>query len=308
MKKLVCSLVIITLGVFASDRFGGEVMQFVNNNTHDVLAPKLKYVKDSIHEDVVIMGASRCHHHYIPNIIADTLGMTVYNAGVGGAENIYSHYIVLSHILERYTPKVICLEVMPTDYNHQDDPFSVISFFTPLFGKSERADSIYRLAGVYWRYKASHLYRYNAKASSNLWGLMLNRQKKNNNGYIPLPEPGQYPQKIINEERSTEIDQQKIEYLHRFVNLCRSNRIKLMFVISPKFTKVDVSHYNVLKTFAQENRIPFLDYHTMGLYLDHPEYFKDTGHLWDKGAKLYSSVFARDFKRVLNNEIYSISY
>ena len=27
-----------------------------------------------------------------------------------------------------------------------------------------------------------------------------------------------------------------------------------------------------------------------GLYLDHPEYFMDNDHLWDKGARKYSSI------------------
>ncbi len=299
MKKLFYSIIILTVGFFLTDRFVGMMMSLVNDQSKDVLAPKLHYLSENVHEDLVLMGASRCHHHYIPSIISDSLGMTVYNAGIGGANNIYSHYIVLSHILERYTPKVICLEVMPTDYNIQKDPFSVISFFSPLFGRSERADSIYRLAGTYWKYKISHIYRYNAKASSNLWGLVLNRQKDNDNGYIPLPEPKQYPQELTKESVDKEADPLKMYYLGRFANLCKQNHITLVFVISPKFTHVDEDHYVLLKNFAAKHSIPFLDYHTAGLYHDCPKYFKDATHLWDKGAKVYSSLFACDLKRIL---------
>jgi hypothetical protein len=73
-----------------------------------------------------------------------------------------------------------------------------------------------------------------------------------------------------------------------------------VFTASPKYTTVDVSHYDVLKSLAKEHDIPFLDYHTRGLYLDHPEYFKDNSHLWDEGARHFTSIFAGDLKRLFN--------
>ena len=100
------------------------------------------------------------------------------------------------------------------------------------------------------------------------------------------------------EETDCSVDPQKIEYLHKFVDLCRQKGVKLVFVVSPRYTRVDPSHYDVLKSFARENSIPFLDYHTSGLYLDHPEYFRDASHLWDRGARLYSSVIASDLRQI----------
>ena len=301
MKKFLCSLLFIALSLFAIDRAGSYVMGIIINHTNDVLGPKLRYLRDDIHEDVLLLGASRAHHHYVPSIMSDSLRMSVYNVGIGGSDNIFSHYIVFQHILNRYKPKVICLEVMITDYCPQNNPFTTISFFAPLFGRNEAADSIFRLAGKYWPYEISHLYRYNAKASSNIIGLALNRQKGNDNGYIPLPEPNSYPTALSEEANINSIDSLKLEYVQRFMNLCRQNGIKLVFTVSPKYTTTGLHHYDILKDIAQKNNIPFLDYHTAGLYLDHPEYFKDESHLWDKGARLYSSLFASDLKAVLDN-------
>ena len=274
-------------------------MRWVIEKTNDVLGPKLRYLHHDIHEDVVLIGASRCHHHYLPSILADSLGMSVYNAGVGGSDNIFSHYIVLCHILQRYTPKVICLEVMPTDYCHQEDPFNVLSFFAPLYGSCEMADSVYRIAGKYWQYQVSHLYRYNAKASSSVIGLVLNRQKDGDNGYIPLPKPNQFPKEPKTEETRYDIDSLKIEYIERFIDLCQDKHIQLVFTVSPKYTRVAPDYYDVLKDIARKNNITMLDYHTKGLYIDHPNYFKDGAHLWDEGARTFSSVFVADLKRVL---------
>lgn len=277
-------------------------MGLVGRVSNDGFSPRFRYLQNDIYEDIVFLGASRCQHHYVPSIIADTLGKSVYNAGFGSSDNIFSHYIVLNHILDRYSPETICLEVMPSDYNQAENPFVYTSLFAPLFGKSVGADSVFRQAGTYWRYKVSHLYRYNARASSNLWGLVINRQKGDDKGYTPLSVSSRFPDEARKEETDTGVDPQKMRYLHLFVNLCRQNGVKLIFVVSPKYTRVDNTHYDVLKAFAGEYSIPFLDYHTSGLYIDHPEYYKDEGHLWDRGARLYSSVIAHDLKGLIKTD------
>ena len=299
MRKLTITLLVAVVCLFAADRLGGLAMQWVFHHSNDVLSPKLRYLDDGVSEDVVLLGASRCHHHYVPSILADSLGLSVYNAGVGGADNIYSHYIVLCHVLASHAPKVVCLEVMPTDVNVQPEPFMVTSFFAPLYGKNAAADSVFRLAGTHWRYRVSHLYRYNAKASSMLWGLVLNRQGGSDQGYIPLEKPVIPPGAPITEAPTDEVDSQKLDFLKRFANLCQQHGARLVLTISPKYTLVGDSHYEVLRQFATDNGLTFLDYHTPGLYLDHPEYFKDASHLCNEGAQTFTSLFAHDLKGVM---------
>lgn len=299
MRKLTVSLLFVLGGVFVVDRLGGKAMWWVNQHTHDVSGPKIKYLVEGVHEDVVLMGTSRCDVHYVPAIIRDTLGMSVYNGGINASDNIYAHYIMLNHILARHTPKVICLEIMPNDFAEQNDPFQTITFFAPYLGRNEKADSVFRLAGKYWQYKISHLYRFNAKATSNIAGLFVNRHANGDNGYIPIPQPAQTPTVLKHAGKLRKTDQTKIEYLQRFISLCKEHRIRLVFTISPMYLKVDADYYNVIKTLARENDIPVIDYHTQGLFHDHPEYFKDSAHLWDKGARIYSSKFASDLKQTV---------
>ena len=301
MKRFICSFVFVLIGVFAVDRIGGLAMWWVNQHTHDVSGPKIKYLVNDVHEDVVLMGTSRCNLHYVPSIISDTLGMSVYNGGIDASNNIYAHYIMLNHILARHKPKVICLEVMTSDFVKGTAPFRPVTFFAPYFGLNNRADSVFMEAGKYWQYQVSHLYRYNAKAASNIAGLAVNRHAGGDNGYIPHHKPSHFPNNLGEEKAPNKIDRKKLEYVQRYINLCHQNNIKLIFMVSPKYSIIDAHHYDVLKNIALQNNIPFLDYHTTGLYLDHPEYFKDESHLWDKGARLYSSVFAGDLKRILQS-------
>ncbi len=301
MKKFFISILFIFVSLFIVDRVGGAIMWWINQHTHDVSGPKIKYLVNDVHEDVLLMGTSRCNSHYVPSIISDTLGMSVYNGGIDASDNIYSHYIIFNHILAVHHPKVLCLEVQPSDFIRQPDPFRCITFFAPYIGKNERADSIFRLAGKYWPYRISHLYRYNAKAVSNIAGLAINRHSGGDHGYIPDPKPTKFPGKLYSYSTPTHIDSLKIDYLQRFISLCKQNNIQLTFTISPSYKKVESDCYDVLKTIAIDHHIPFLDYHTKGLFLDHPEYFHDKDHLWDKGARLYSAIFAHDLKNVLDS-------
>lgn len=302
MKKLLASILFVAVGLFAVDRLGGMIMWWVNQHTHDVSGPKIKYLVNDVHEDVLLMGTSRCNLHYVPSIISDSLGLSVYNGGIDASNNIYAHYLMLNHILAVHKPKVICLEVMANDFQEEADPFNTVTFFAPYFGINEGADSIFRMAGKYWKYRISHLYRYNAKAASNLAGLAINRHKGGDNGYIPSPQPAHYSSYLEHENTPENVDSLKLKYVQKFIHLCHENEIKLVFMVSPMYTEIDDDYYDVLKGIATQNEIPFLDYHKEGLYHDHPDYFKDPSHLWDRGARLYSSVFASDLKRILKQE------
>lgn len=301
MKKLVVSILFVLVGVFVVDRLGGMAMWWINQHTHDTTGPKMKYMVNDMQEDVLLLGASKCQRHYVSSIISDTLGMSVYNGGIDATNNIYAHYISLNYVLTNHTPKVVCLEVLSSDYASTSHTFDAVSFFAPYFGLSERADSVFRLAGSFWKYRVSHLYRYNARAITNIFGVVFNRLEGEDNGYLPNPQPTHPVSALRHVDTPQRIDSLKLGYVQRFVNLCRQKGIRLVFMVSPMHMKVDADHYDPLKALAKRNNIPFLDYHTTGLFLDHPEYFYDTYHLWDQSARAFTSIFASDLKRTLDS-------
>lgn len=301
MKRLTIFFLTTAILWFAIDRIGGMGMFWINQHTHDMTSPKLKKIVQGTDAQVIMIGTSRCNGHYVPSIIGDTLGLTVYNAGIDGSDNIFAQHMALCHLLVHSKPQMVCLEVQNSFIEVEEDAFATTSFFAPYFGLNRLADSVFFEAGTYRLYQFSFLYRFNAKALPNITGLLKNRWGNEDNGYIPKTQPAFFPDKLEKEDNLQELDSKKLEYVKRFIILCQQNGIKLVFMVSPKYSIVDAHHYDVLKDIAKQNGIPFLDYHTSGLYLDHPEYFKDGSHLWDKGTRLYSSVFASDLKRVLKS-------
>lgn len=299
MKKLLTSLLFVFAALFAVDRIGGQIMWWVSQHTQSQSVSKLKYLANEVDADVVLLGTSRCQYHYVSSILADSIDMSVYNGGFSGSDCIYAHYIALNLILLHHSPKMICLDLMTHDYTVFDDSFNKTNFFAPYIGRSERADSIFREAGNYWPYRLCHLYRYNARAISSICKLFINGQQ-GDKGYYPLSSMF-VPDKLDKVHKSENVDTLKLQYLRKFITLCKSHHIALVFTVSPAYSEADADLYDVLKDVAKENGIPFFDYHTQGLFLDHPEYFKDNGHLWDKGARVYTSIFAHDLKRYINS-------
>jgi len=300
MKKLLISLLTIVALFFAIDRTGGLVMSECMKRTDAKAEVKVRYIAEAVNEDVVLLGTSRSIHHYVPAIIRDSLHKSVYNGGISDSDNIYAHYVMLNLMLAHHKPEVVCLELMAKDYSVQkDDPFGKISFFAPWLGRSERADSVYREAGTYWRYVLSHLYRYNAKGVEALGGMITNHRHGEDHGYFTI-EGTHDTTMTMETERSPEgVDSLKLAYMQRFIDLCRANGIRLVFTFSPRYSVAPQDYYAPLKDMAARNGIPCLDYHSMGLFHDHPEYFRDNGHLLEAGAKAYSAIFAGDLKRLL---------
>lgn len=298
MKKLLISILAVAISFLVIDRIGGCIMNIAFQHSKSVLAPKLCHLAYDAHEDVILLGTSRCNCHYVPTIIADSLKMTVYNGGIDGSKNIYSHYIALCYALACHKPKVVCLEVMEEDSRQTDDPFEPISRFAPFFGMNSRADSLYAIAGVAWKYQLSHLYRHNATSLTTITGLIQAAKESDEKGFYSLKNESGIASSLRLEEEPEprEVDSLKLACLQRFMDLCNENRVKLVLVASPKYTIARDAQYGEMKSLAKKNGIPFLDYHSQGLYHDHPEYFKDIAHLLDEGARLYSSVFASDLK------------
>lgn len=299
MKRFIFSLLIIFSLWFAIDRAGELAMWWLNQRSQDTTSPKIKNIVEGLTEDVILMGTSRCNSHYVSSIISDTLKMSVYNAGIDGSDNIFAQYMALCYVLQKHTPKVICLEVQNSFLEEEDDLYHTTGYFAPYFGQCAKADSVYHMAGTYWLYKLSHLYRYNTKVLANITGQVKSHWNSEGHGYNPNPKPEVMPELTTLSSEEMSVNRDKRLYMERFVKACKENNVFLCFTISPAYSIVDSSYYSNLKAFAVLHHIPLLDYHSIGLYTDKPDYFKDSFHFWDKGARLYSSKFACDLNQLI---------
>ena len=243
--------------------------------------------------DVVVMGSSRAHHHYVSSVLADSLEMTAYNAGVDG------NGIVLASGLyelmkERYSPKVIIYDVEPAFdinvYAADGNNTRYIGLLRPFINVPGVLDIVTRVEPTE-RYKTlSALFRYNSKAP-DLVKDMLAISEYTADGFAPLygemkTEPGnQSP------ETPSKIDTLKVNMLEEFVEKISKSNTRLIMMASPKYGATSSEVFEPVKEICNKYGVEFWDFYCSPEF-QRFDYFKEPMHLNDKGARAFSESVA----------------
>ncbi len=257
------------------------------------------YALRNCKEDILIFGSSRANHHYVPQVFADSLGMSVYNFGRDGMDIRYSD-IILKSVVSRYQPKIIILDVNPYEL-FKDDPKDhkipiLVSALLPYasdFPEVRRELKKLNSREVL-KSDISMLYRYNSLPASILQHL-LKIGPKLLNGYDPLyttMKPGIPKPKV---GVRVQIDPQKVEILKNFIEICQSNKIQLVIAISPVRYPFQFDTVQLTKQIASEFNLEVWDYYNSPTF-NKTAYFADIPHLNNEGALYYSKLIAHRFK------------
>ena len=230
-------------------------------------------------------------------MIADSLGQSVYNAGLDGRFMSYN-YCAINSILDRYTPKTIVLDISPNW----------------LYGKGidNMDDLIVHYRGNKW---ASEVIKKNlsfneyAKMNINLYRYAsvlrhfivrlcfgnMNEEVDKLCGYRPLmPKILESPLKLENLEAEIDsLNQGNVDMFRSTLERAKSKGVRVIVVESPAYQirpKNDRSA-QMMKKICQEEGVEFYDNSQLDQFLQHPEYFKDATHLNDNGARVYTELF-----------------
>ena len=300
MKRFLLKLLFIAIITISADRLLALAAAHFYRTATTTDEYKLNQVTYHMLAPLIFMGSSRCHHHYVPAIIADSLKTDVYNAGLWGMRNIYFQYSLLSNILEHYTPKTIVLEIHPIDY--LQTPFSdleTMGALAPFIHHSAGCDKTLKKAGFYYKNLFSHLYRYNSQFANLLFGNISLRTDPADAGFKPLSGTLDTTQRKIEPEKFPFApDQEKIKYLQAFIEKCQEKGIKLLFIYSPMYAVEKNSRlFDIPADLALKNNVPFINHYYLEGITNHREYYFDYGHLNTEGAKKYSSIVASELRK-----------
>ena len=297
MKKLIIRLIITAGLFFVIDRTVGLLLGGLYSMSNATDEYKISYSNESTRDSILLMGSSRCLHHYVPALFEEQLGVSCFNAADWGIKNIYFHYGLLGNILKRYTPQTIVLEIHPCDW--MQTPFSGTEragSLAPYCGMSDACDEMLRLTGKYWAYRLSYIYRYTGSLPNLLSG-KLGSMDRSLKGWKPmdgvLDTLG-----VKAEEYPFPVDEDRVRLLEKFVETCKQNDIKLVFAVSPMYVCSQQDVFKLPREMAEKYGVPFIDHYRDSLFVGHPEYFYDFGHMNRKGAELYSRIFVKELKDV----------
>ena len=281
---LICAVLDVAVGYAATA---------LQKSSKGGLTHKDEFIKTEMNADIVVMGSSRASHHYVSNLIADSLGCSVYNAGMDG-KGIIMNYGVLLEITKRYNPKTIIYELTPEFDWVKGDNEKYLAHLRHAYDITG-IDSIFWEVNLNERIKMlSSSYRNNSLVPHLIYDNLI-AQIDTLNGYIPLG--GVYKPSEIRKEstenftKEDDVDLLKARYLQRFINLCVDKDINLIFAISPIFPNSG-HNYEFGEEMARNNDIKIIDYRKMNtsFKFNDKKIYQDRYHMNNDGATLYSSM------------------
>ncbi len=295
MKKFVFRLFLFILIIVVCDVFVGIIGKELMKNAKGGNTARRYNVAYRVETDMVIFGSSRALHHYDPDIMEDTLGLSAYNCGLSGEGIIctYGYYKMLS---KRYCPAIIAYEVSASDLT-MDDNHKYLGDLRFFYDDADVA-SIFRDVDSAEQYKMlSQMYRYNSEFQQmiidNIYPLQTD-----NKGYRTLNKEMKYVHKPDTVRETFEYDSLKLEYLNRLIEDCKG-KSTLIFTISPLYGNTSEELYAPLKKMCAKYDVPLINHYTDTAFNNHTEYFADGVHLNPYGATAYSKTVAHEIKGIL---------
>ena len=299
MKKFLANILFFFCTIIIIDISFGLICDFLNTHAKSGDTKSHFYVAKKCEEDILVFGSSRALHHYVPAILEDSLGLSVYNCGCDGKGVIY-HYCNLRMIIKRYCPKIIIYDVTSAFDITESDTLGYLGLMRR-YAEDEDVRRVFRQVDCREPFKMlSGMYRYNG----SLLALLGDYTKTDNGidlfGYIPKYDKLKSRPSILDVPENREWDILKYKLLDDFVKICKNNDIKLVFVFSPSLGHSVPPCENLLLSFASNHHVPVIDFYSYPPICDNCDFFYDSVHMNHYGAEEFSKRIISELKNKLN--------
>ncbi len=305
VRKFLYNFSIVALVVFVLDWAIGETLEYFYFHETTGAHYSTTYAIDSTRADVLIFGSSRATHHYVPEVFEDMLSLSYYNTGRDG-HFIFYQTAVLKAILKRYSPQVIILDHTGAFDNGRED-YDRMSSLLPYYENHEEMREILELRSPYERIKLlSHIYPYNSMLLTiGMGNSSLNKKrKKDRKGYIPMHKNWPYPLDSAAQDPVYAVNAEKLKAFRDFITMAKEAGNIVMVINSPVNYLYDKSQtLEICQEICAAEEVPYYDFSRDTTFLNHREFFADTHHLNDEGAKFLSAKVALLVREKLNQHI-----
>jgi hypothetical protein len=307
MKKSVIHLLrrslILLVILFALDRLIGaglERMYYKQKHGDDQVT---LYTLDSTKEDLLVFGSSRASHHYNVEEMERELGVSAYNCGRDEMGVSYTA-AMLPLVMNRYKPKYVLIEVLPTELATWGKDVSERHIATVLMPLAYRHPSLWQTiayADKYEVYKAavSRIYPYNSMIAAFVQNTYTHFGHSSDRGYEPLYksiDTNVYSRPIWKSfDHAVNVDTSLQRRFTGLLDFAASQGVQVYVMISPFYFYQDLSgnkSFQGLKELTAAHGAHLMDFSYDPRFVKHPSLFNDDVHLNDTGARLYTRIVA----------------
>ena len=301
MMRFIIRLFFFVAIMLVLDRGFGWAMMTMQNNAKGGYVGHHNYIVHQSDEDILIFGSSRAIHHYNPQIITDSLGLSCYNCGQDG-NGIVLFYGWWQLMKDRHCPKMIIYDVTPSfDLLMGEDNHKYLGWLRSEYD-NESVKQVFEDIDPTEKFKMqSMMYRYNSKFLQIITDFLHPVFSISSNGYLPVAgemEKMKIRENAMEKDAAYVFDSQKLAYLKSFIEDTKSRGIKLVFVASPIWYGMSDAKFVPLEELCKKESISFYNFSNDKDYVRHDEFFKDGNHLNAYGADEFSKEICTVLKRI----------
>lgn len=297
MKNFLIKLLVFILVVGIVDYSFGVAFDYLRANAKDGDDKRIYDICKNNQYGIVILGSSRAHHHYVPDILTDTIGLSCYNAGFDGNGVILS-YGILKLILEKYKPNLIIYDVEPAfdiEYYEQDNNCTRYLKMLKSFYLNDDVKEIFMTISKEDYFKNfSGIARHNSNIILETFSYFRKETEHNDCGFHALNGVMNNNAKM----QETEIpmmDSMKINYFRKLLSDAKNSKVPMVVVYSPKYEYTNVATLDTIRKICKENETLYWDYSNNKKYID-TRLFKEPMHMNITGARLFTQEIASKLK------------
>jgi len=300
--KIIIFLLILIIVDFT---LGSMINAFYRKTYYGENWPKENWLTKEQYE-IIVFGSSRAYCHYIPELIGEKVGSTVFNAGANGQYMLYA-YALEQLVLEKYVPKIIILDLLPSYIVRLENPgseFDRLSSLLPHSNNPEVKKLLTRQNHFQFVKQLSKLYRFNSRVL-NIADNYHNKPDRFDNGYasVGTPKFRETNKFILDTMEKNEIDTFKYEILKKFITSASDKKVHVIMSFSPTLEPLSPKCKDVIIIYEElfkELDVPFVKILTS----DYPEFqdkqlFMDYIHMNARGAQRFSEIFAGKLAEML---------
>lgn len=304
------NLMILLLIVAVLDRvmgWGLEKLFYEQQHGDDAVTT---YLLNEVKEDIIVLGASRASHHFNAEIIEKGTGMSCYNGGRDNMPVLYSA-AVLPYIYQHDTPKIIFLELLPTEF--WTTPVVYEKLATVLLPFSHRYKDLMKTVALKsasepWKARISHMYPFNSTIGTSFQNAYTHLGHISIKGYEPLYgaiDPNTYKDPVWGNftEGTKSLDSNCINALQYIIDFTKKHNTRLIGIVSPFYFSIDFYNNNSfisIKNIMAKNNCELYDFSHDERFLMQPQLFNDDVHLNDKGASVLDTSIISIVKHPVN--------
>lgn len=276
----------------------GWGMRFLYFRQTSGLNQRTTYAVTQSREDVIVLGSSRAQANYVPEILAEGIGGTCYNAGRNGQSLLYAAAVSKS-ILARQAPRVVILDLIAADFFKYHGHYDRLSALLPYYRETPAVRPFVRLRSRFERLKLlSGIYPFNSLVLQIIRYNLV--EERTDRGFVPLNGQIKVP---VDPPKGRAwvrngLDDEMIVALEALVADCVANNIRLYPVISPVYDGQAFGRdaIGVIESILAGTPYELWDFSDDPAFSGDPALFRDRDHLNFAGAKAYTAMLVESMQ------------